>query len=125
MADYRVLVTGSRDWDDAATLRMALIDAVADRPGGTEPVIVHGACPRGADAMADTWARDYLIQAEPHPADWDRHGKAAGFRRNAEMVALGADRCLAFFKQGAGNKGTEHCARLAEAAGIRVRKVTG
>jgi hypothetical protein len=41
------------------------------------------------------------------------------------MVSLGADLCIAFYKQGAGNKGTDHCARLAERAGIPVRRVTG
>lgn len=54
--------------------------------------------------------------------EWD--GKGAGFARNAEMVALGADLCVAFYKQGAGNKGTDHCASLAGKAGIPVRRVT-
>lgn len=123
---YRILVTGSRGWDAEGTLRHAL--AAAAEAGFTRGslglVVVHGACPRGADAMADTWARDYRFPAERHPADWDRWGKSAGFRRNAEMVALGADTCLAFYKQGAGNKGTDHCASLAGKAGIPVRRFT-
>ena len=119
---YRVLVTGSRDWDDEQELRYALIHAAASRLDSV--VIVHGACPTGADAMAAGWASDYGVQAEEHPADWDGYGKAAGFIRNAEMVSLGADLCLAFYKQGAGNKGTDHCASQAEKAGIPVRRVT-
>jgi SLOG family YspA-like protein len=123
MSAYRVLVTGSREWDDMQELRYALIHATALRLDSV--VIVHGACPTGADAMAAEWARDYGIRAEAHPPDWERHGrKAAGPRRNAEMVALGADLCLAFYKQGAGNKGTDHCASLAGKAGIPVRRVT-
>lgn len=119
---FRVLVTGSREWDDMQELRYALIHAAALRLDSV--VIVHGACPSGADAMAAEWARDYGVQAEEHPADWDGCGKAAGFIRNAEMVSLGADLCLAFYKQGAGNKGTHHCASQAEKAGIPVRRVT-
>ena len=120
---FRLLVTGSREWDDAETLRYALIQAWA--PRHPEPmIIVHGACPTGADAMADEWARDYGIQTEPHPADWKGYGKQAGFIRNAEMASLGADLCLAFYKQGAGNKGTDHCATQAANAGIPVRRVT-
>jgi YspA, cpYpsA-related SLOG family len=123
-ATFRLLVTGSREWDAEETLRQALIAAKMSAVGqGDGLIVVHGACPTGADAMADTWARDYEFPADPHPADWTGYGKSAGFIRNAEMVALGADICLAFYKQGAGNKGTNHCASLAEKAGIPVRRV--
>ena len=119
---FRVLVTGSRDWDDMQELRYALIHATAIHLPSV--VIVHGACPTGADAMAAEWASDMGVQAEEHPADWDGLGKGAGPRRNAEMVAAGANVCLAFYKHGAGNKGTDHCASLAGKAGIPVRRVT-
>ena len=71
---------------------------------------------------------------EPHPADWDGFGKGAGFRRNAEMVALGADLCLTFVvpcskrdcekPEPHGSHGTAHCSDLAEKAGIPVRRFT-
>lgn len=115
---YRILVTGSRDWDDEQELRLALITAWT--PHQNSAVIVHGACPTGADAMAAEWASQYGVRAEPHPADWSAHGKPAGFRRNAEMVRLGADLCLAFIKDG--SRGATHCAAEAEKAGIPVRR---
>jgi hypothetical protein len=94
-------------------------------------VIVHGSCPAGADAQASWWVRKHRViglTEERHPADWRPGGKfdrSAGFRRNAEMVALGADVCLAFIRNG--SNGASHTARLAEAAGIPVRRfeVTG
>jgi len=43
----KVLVTGSRDWEDAKAIEREL----AKLPPGT--IIVHGHCPTGADAMAD------------------------------------------------------------------------
>jgi hypothetical protein len=60
---------------------------------------VHGAA-RGADQLADAVARNWGWTPERHPADWARHGRAAGFRRNAAMVALRADVCLAFILDG-------------------------
>lgn len=147
---YRVLVTGSRDWADRAAighqLRVAASEASRD---GLRPVLVHGQCdPRhpdtgrairwdtarkmswevqgrylGADWLAEWAALNFtpgLWRIERHPAGWARYGRAAGFRRNAEMVALGADVVLAFIRDG--SRGATHCACAAERAGIPVRR---
>jgi hypothetical protein len=112
----RILVTGSRDWADEQAIQAALTRAWQEFPGA---VLVHGACPTGADAIAD---RLWNWDIEPHPADWQRYGKAAGFIRNAEMVAAGAELCLAFIRNE--SRGATHCADLAEKAGIPVRRYT-
>ena len=120
MKPYRLLVTGSRDWTDQAVIWRALADVVRQLPPDQELVLVHGACPRGADEMAHQWACGFGGVIEAHPANWVKHGKAAGFRRNAEMVALGADIVLAFIKDG--SRGASHTAGLAEQAGIPTRR---
>lgn len=119
---FRVLVTGSRDWTERAPIWGALKEA-CDTHGSDRVIIVHGGA-RGADALAAEYAATFHIRSEVHPACWHDLGKSAGFRRNAEMVSLGASVCLAFYKQGAGNRGTDHCARLAEQAGIPVKRFT-
>ena len=136
MADFRVLVTGSRDWRDWRAIFRALDDIHADHPDLT---VVHGDCPTGADKYADDWAALQHAGIDPHPADWDapcraeckaghrrprRHGSiycpAAGNYRNQEMVDTGPAVCLAFFQPGAANTGTSDCVRRAIAAGITV-----
>lgn len=115
----RILVTGSRDWDDWRTLEMALEGAVRGI-SYHKVTIVHGDCPTGADYGADSWATQREIEVERHPADWDKHGRKAGPLRNIEMVDSGADICLAFIKNH--SKGATHCANYAELKGIPVRR---
>ncbi|MFB7647181.1 SLOG family protein [Streptomyces sp. NPDC056084] len=123
---YRILVTGSRDWDDEKLIRREL--SRIWREVCSPVVVVHGACPRGADAHAARWAAKWPatgfddVTEEAHPANWQINGKRAGFIRNAHMVNLGADLCLAFIKNG--SRGASHTAALAEAAGIPVRRWT-
>jgi len=114
---FRLLVTGSRTWHDIPAIEQALEVILARHPEGV--LLVHGACPRGADAIAAAYAaRTPGYQLEAHPADWRRHGRAAGYRRNAEMIALGADGCAAFIRDR--SPGSTSAARLARAAGIPV-----
>lgn len=123
----RILVTGSRDWPYAEVVWQELARAVAFTAPNYEPVkIVEGACPSGADNMAHGWIEHLhslgagkQIRPERHPADWGKHGKAAGFIRNQEMVDLGADLCLAFRLNG--SKGATHCIERAQAADIPCR----
>jgi hypothetical protein len=125
---YRILVTGSRNWPDGDEyLIYRAILRWLDGQGWTfgsdpNPVVVHGGA-RGVDTISDKWATSHGWVSECHPADWKRWGRSAGHRRNAEMVALGADVCLAF-PLGA-SPGTRGCMRLAWEAGIRVINCEG
>lgn len=129
----RLLVTGSRLWTNRVKLELALWGQFYSTSG--VPTIAHGDCPRGADRMAREWCEREnaegikniggpLCIEERHPADWDKHGKAAGFIRNAEMVSLGADLCIAFVVPGK-SRGTQHTIDLARKAGIPVQEVFG
>ena len=117
MTPSRILVTGSRAWQDRAAVEHALGVALKlFRP----LVIVTGGCPTGADRMAEEWAHRAGVEVEVWPADWAAHGKAAGPIRNGRMVAAGARYVLAFLLPG--SRGTEDCIRRAEAAGIPVQR---
>lgn len=116
----RILITGSRTWEDPDVIAKALYDYIRETGSPKEEtVIVHGACPKGADAMADQIAKDWEANIEAHPADWNTHGRSAGFKRNQHMVDLGADVLLAFIHNN--SKGATHTVNLAEKAGIPVR----
>jgi hypothetical protein len=117
----RLLITGSRDWDDMVTLEQELTTAWINLGEGDDVTLVSGNCPTGADKAAeDYWRRSKFGPIEKHPADWEKLGKKAGYVRNAEMAKLGADLCVAFIKDG--SKGTQMMINLAEKAGIPVVK---
>jgi hypothetical protein len=115
----RVLVTGSRSWTDRELIYRILR---AGRTRYPDLVIVHGACPTGADRIADEAATDLYLGVERHPADWQRLGRRAGYVRNAEMVDTKPDLCLAFIHNN--SRGASMCADLAEKAGIRTFRYT-
>jgi hypothetical protein len=109
----RVIVCGSRSWANYPVV----LQTLRSLPPGS--VIVHGAG-RGADSLAARAAEALGFQCEPHPADWARFGKSAGPRRNAEMVRMGANTCIAFRSDGP-SPGTDGMIRLCRKAGIPVR----
>lgn len=115
----RILVTGSRDWTDEACIEAAF-RSISNYPEYV--TLVSGACPTGADAMAENIAAELGWNVETYPADWEQYGKRAGFIRNSHMVELGADLCLAFIKNE--SRGASMTADLARAAGIRLEVYT-
>lgn len=118
----RILTTGSRTWEGkhAAIRVQVLLDtvlALCDHLG-EKLTVVHGDCPNGADRIVDDWGRrrDYAgVTVETFPADWSR-GKAAGPRRNQQMVDAGADMCIGFLR--ANSSGTQHCMAMARNSNI-------
>lgn len=138
-----ILVTGSRDWGDYATI----LEALARYEGQPDVVVRHGACSYkrndeelSADMLADRAADALGFLKDPMPADWNRYNKAAGYIRNAEMVKAEPkpNICHAFGKlctlRGGRctlvpgphvSHGTRHCSLLAKEAGIELIKHRG
>jgi YspA, cpYpsA-related SLOG family len=83
----RLLVCGSRTWTDRARLWQVL-DQLVSRHGDGQVTVIEGDA-RGADRLAGQLARQRGWRLERYPADWTRHGKAAGPRRNARMLREG------------------------------------
>jgi YspA, cpYpsA-related SLOG family len=130
----RVLITGSRDWNNPELIRRAFDwinekmtgdPYTLDRDKARGVTIVSGNCPSGADWMCERVAFDYGFTVERHPAQWRRYGRRAGLLRNEQMVARGADICFAFIKDM--SKGATHCSEAARDAGIPtvVYRMTG
>ena len=113
----RILITGCRSW------KFLQAGDVVDRfkaKYGNEFILVHGDCPSGVDAAFEAAATERGILTERHPANWDADGPSAGPKRNAEMVALGAEFAVAVHRSLANSKGTQDCVVRCLNAGIPV-----
>ena len=48
--------------------------------------ICSGGCPKGGDKFAELIAKDHNVPIKIHKAEWDKHGKGAGFIRNTYIA---------------------------------------
>ena len=108
-----VLVCGGRDFTNK-TAAFEVLDLI-DKHTGISTVIQGEA--RGADTLGRQWAEERKRVIESFPADWEKHGKSAGYRRNTQMIErliswrdLGYDIGVVVFP---GGKGTQHTLDLA------------
>lgn len=107
MAVERVAIVGSRDFPDVDMVRLY----VRSLPKGT--IVVSGGA-RGVDHIAEVCAAACGLRTEIYHADWDKHGRAAGYLRNHSIVAV-ASRVVAFWD--GESRGTEHTVKLAREKG--------
>ena len=107
----RVIIAGSRN----ITNPQALLDALQEVDWQITRVVCGMA--RGADKLGYDWAKANNIPIAEFPADWNCHGKSAGYKRNAEM-AKNADALLALWD--GQSRGTSNMIYLAACHHLKV-----
>lgn len=119
----RILVCGSRTWDQPHLIEGALFDALRESPQPKHPFTIIQGMAKGADLQARKIAVKNSWPVEDYPADWQRYGRAAGFIRNQQMLDEGKPDLVLAFWDGK-SKGTLHMIDAAKKAGIKVEIVT-
>lgn len=111
-----VLVCGSRDWPAPWFVTQKMLDLIPSNAtvlaGGAPGVDQHAA----REAMRLGWP---VLEIK---ADWEAHGKRAGFIRNLVMLDCNPAKVLAFHAHG--SKGTAHTIREAYKRGIELHVFT-
>lgn len=107
----RLVIAGSRSGSLSPNGRRWL-DALLAANRITE--VVSGGAP-GIDAAGEAWAASHSIPVSRFPADWRKHGRAAGPIRN-EAMAIYAD-AVALFP---GGRGTASMRQQAQKHGCRI-----
>ena len=107
-----VLFCGSRDWRDEKPIQQA-IGQLADGA-----VVVHGGA-RGADSIAARLACRRGLAVKVYPASWGRYGRAAGVKRNQQMLDEERPDVVYAFRL-AGSRGTSDMIDRARRAEVEV-----
>jgi len=119
MQEFKVIVAGSREFNNYSLLAKKLHHLLKEKAETHKIVIVSGTA-RGADKLGELWASRHDHEVERFPADWNKHGKRAGYLRNKEMAEY-ADALIAFWD--GVSRGTEHMVNIMEKLGKPVRTV--
>lgn len=113
---FQVIIAGSRGFNDQSLMNEKLDALFRNR----KPTAIVSGAARGADKLGENYAISRGIPVLKFPAEWERHGKKAGYIRNTAMLQA-ADALVAFWD--GKSKGTEHMIRIAKTKGIQVRTV--
>ena len=112
-----VIVAGSRTITDPAT-----VDAAIRQSGFQVTQLLSGTA-RGVDTIGEQWARARGVDVLRFPANWQRFGRAAGYRRNAQLAqhaaAAAEGGALVAVWDGV-SRGTRHMIDLARQQGLAV-----
>jgi len=104
MKEFKLIVAGGRDFTDYAKASNSINELANGELAPYAVAIVSGMA-RGADAIGAEFARNNNVVLYEFPANWDVHGKRAGFIRNEEMGRF-SDGLLAFWD--GQSRGTKH-----------------
>jgi len=103
----RIIIAGGRNFNNYELLK-DYCDTILIGP--EKYTIISGKA-RGADALGERYAREKGYVIEEYPANWDMHGKSAGYKRNLEMANT-ADTLIVFWNEI--SKGTKHMIDIAK-----------
>jgi hypothetical protein len=108
-------------WQNKAKRESDLLRRYLSSLHGKSPIdlMIEGGA-LGADRIAQLWARRNKIPGRTYFADWNTHGKSAGFIRNKQMLTEGKPDLVV---AAPGGNGTANMCRLAEEDGVEVRYI--
>lgn len=124
----RIIIAGGRDFNDKKLLiskTISIIRGLKNEGFNTskECVEIISGTANGADKIGELFASKYNLKTVRFPANWDKYGKSAGYRRNAEMAKYASEDddlgILVAFWDGK-SRGTKHMIDLANKSNLKV-----
>lgn len=119
MENFKVIIAGSRGFSNYKLLREKCNEYLREKRKEYNIIIISGGA-RGADTLGEKYAKDEGFSLEVFPANWNKFGKAAGFKRNEQMAEV-ADALIAFWD--GKSHGTKHMIEIMENKNLLVKVV--
>lgn len=126
MAELRVIIAGSRNFNDFSKLMNScndILSGITNKNDDLDKIRIISGTARGADQLGEQYAKVAGYEVSKFPADWDNLGKKAGFVRNVEMAKFAIENnsvgVLIAFWDGK-SKGTKHMIEQATKYGLNV-----
>jgi len=113
----RIIIAGGRDFNDIELLLNSILPILN---GDTNVEIVSGGA-NGADRLGEQFAESFELPISKFPANWNKHGKAAGPIRNLEMAKY-SDELIVFWD--GKSKGTKNMIDTASKLNLVVHIIT-
>jgi YspA, cpYpsA-related SLOG family len=82
-AGPKIAFTGGLDFNDHHAIWERLDKVHAKHP---DMVLLHGGNPKGAERIAACWADNRKVPQVVFKPDWNRHARAAPFKRNDQIL---------------------------------------
>lgn len=107
----KTIIAGSRSIKNSALVEQAV------RESGFRITEVVSGTAKGVDQMGEDWANKNNLPIKRFPAEWNKHGKKAGYIRNEQMADY-ANALIAIWD--GESKGTKHMIWAAQLKGLQV-----
>lgn len=117
MKEFRVIVSGSRHFDDYDYVSRVLNEFLSSIKERFNIIILSGLFP-GVDTLGVRYGEEHGYTIEKYPADPEKYGKNAGSKRNNAMTDA-ADALIAFWD--GESLGTKHMINIAREKGLMVK----
>jgi len=115
----KVIIAGGREFNDYELLskKCDKVLKINNNLSSQKNIEIVSGTARGTDRLGERYAVERGYPIKRFPANWDKYGKSAGYRRNEEMAKY-ADVLIAFWD--GESRGTKHMIDLAKKYNLKV-----
>jgi len=109
-SSFKVIIAGGRNYSNFSELSFVCDFYLKEKIKEKIDIEIVCGCASGADSLGEKYAILKGFKISNFPADWNKHGKSAGYKRNIDMGEY-ADALIAFWD--GESKGTKHMIDIA------------